>query len=700
MSIDDNHTAPEYADAAREVIPVQARAISHTVCMLQLDGALKGTLIMSRGQCADTEKWNTAVASKSASGWRGGLFIMSPGYNSVVPMRDHLLSSPKTLLPLKYQFCVYVGPPAPGENDVGWIETGIAVTISWTCETEALATSFDLVYAHETTSFASHTTVVSILLKSSLPSLPRGGVLVITGLQGSLTADNDSMEVQGSAVRAEQHLLPCLGAHRCSVRFKDYLANGRMLISASVSVRIHCSDLDSTNERITSLNLNGQSILASAATGPWNKCANDCSAMRQVVQGLPVSAQTGPSGAAIDVEMTLSDQVQVYMCNNFTLSAEVMLDLVTSQLSTHSLSGTWDQLAGQLNLADTPYMEGPWMHLSFVLRNPAASSPPRIPIVSMCALSGVAPSIPGTEAQIIHGSSGLLTAKTQPALISFHVSESSITEQAVNTLSFVLRSNLPKLLPENLVVMISGLTSSLTPASSSFPLLTESSRRKSTSECVGGLACSKKVSLACADCGPLHTASLSVQIFCTDFDAVDGSKFIQYIRLCQVPKTGEDKCAGDQFIDIPAEMYSRGPWQGCGGCSRSFQTVLLNYDLGSLVNAWGDNFIVEIGASPGVSSLYCYDSYPEHRSIRATLDITRIYAMQVRECTISQHGLFRHAKSRDRSVSAWLLQRSSLQSLWLALKIFGESSPRFKASGFRQKSSTPEKNLQQICNWR
>ena len=155
---------------------------------------------------------------------------MSPGYNSIVPMRDHLLSSPKTLLPLKYQFCLYVGPPAPGENDVGWIETGIAVTISWTCETEALATSFDLVYAHETTSLAAHTNVVSILLKSSLPSLPGGGVLVITGLQGSLTADNDSMEVQGSAVRAEQHLLPCLGAHRCSVRFNDYLANGRMLI--------------------------------------------------------------------------------------------------------------------------------------------------------------------------------------------------------------------------------------------------------------------------------------------------------------------------------------------------------------------------------------------------------------------------------------------------------------------------------------
>jgi hypothetical protein len=285
----------------------------------------------------------------------------------------------------------------------------------------------------------------------------------------------------------------------------------------------------------------------------------------------------------------------------------------------------------------------------------------------MCALSSAAPSIPGTAAQIIHGSSGLLSAKTQPALISFHVSTSSNTEQAVNTLSFVLRSNLPKLLPENLVVMISGLTSSLTPASSSFPLLTESSRRKSTSECVGGLACSKKVSLACADCGPLHTASLSVQIFCTDFDAVDGSKFIQYIRLCQVPKTGEDKCAGDQFIDIPAEMYSRGPWQGCGGCSQSFRSVLLDYDLVSLVNNWGEDFIVEIGASPGVSSLYCYDSYPEHRSIRATLDITRTYAMQVREFRISRYDWFKHAKSRDRSVSALVLLHSS-------------SAPRFKAS--------------------
>jgi hypothetical protein len=29
MSIDDNHTAPEYVDAAREVIHIHTRAISH-----------------------------------------------------------------------------------------------------------------------------------------------------------------------------------------------------------------------------------------------------------------------------------------------------------------------------------------------------------------------------------------------------------------------------------------------------------------------------------------------------------------------------------------------------------------------------------------------------------------------------------------------------------------------------------------------
>ena len=143
---------------------------------------------------------------------------MSPGYNSIVPMRDHLLSSPKTLLPLNYQFCLYVGPPADGGSDVGWIETGIAVTVSWTCATDAIATSFDLVYAHETTSFAAHSSVVSIVLKSSLPSLPGGGVLVITGLKGSLTPDTDSMEVQGSAVREEQHRLSCLGSPlRCKI---------------------------------------------------------------------------------------------------------------------------------------------------------------------------------------------------------------------------------------------------------------------------------------------------------------------------------------------------------------------------------------------------------------------------------------------------------------------------------------------------
>jgi hypothetical protein len=568
---------------------------------------------------------------------------MSPGYNSIVPMRDHLLSSPKTLLPLNYQFCLYVGPPADGGSDVGWIETGIAVTVSWTCATDAIATSFDLVYAHETTSFAAHSSVVSIVLKSSLPSLPGGGVLVITGLKGSLTPDTDSLEVQGSAVRDEQHRLSCLGSHHCTVKFQDYLASGRMLISASLSIAIHCSDLDSAGEHVTSLHLNGQSILANADVGPWKKCANDCGAVRQVLANLPVSAQTGPSGSTIDVDMSLSDQVQVYTCNNFTLNAEVMLNLVTSQLSTHSLSGTWDQLNGQLNLADTPYMDGSWMHLMFVLRNPAARSQPRIPIVSMCALSSAAPSIPTTAAQIIHGSSGLLSANTKPALISFHVSPSCITEQAVNTLSVVLRSNLPKLLPSGLVITISGLTSSPTPASTAFNLLTESGRKMDTSECVGGLECSKKVSLACADCGPLHAAALRVNLFCTDFDSADGSKFIQYIRLCPAPETGEAVCSGDQFWYIPPELYSRGPWQGCGGCSRSFRSVLRDYDLMSLIDAWGLDLIVEIGASPGVSSLYCYESYPQPRSMRATVEITRTYAMQVRVHSIVPCGWFGRA---------------------------------------------------------
>ena len=171
---------------------------------------------------------------------------MSPGFNTAVPMREDVLVSPKTLMPFTYQFCLKPGP------DIGWIETGITVTVKWSCNSDAVSTSFDLVYAHETTSWASLSNVVSIIVKSTLPTLPEGGVMVVRGLKGSLTPDNDAMEVHGNVVHEEDYYLSCLGRHHCSVVFRDYLQNGRMLIlaaltlltsTASRALRVYCRRL-------------------------------------------------------------------------------------------------------------------------------------------------------------------------------------------------------------------------------------------------------------------------------------------------------------------------------------------------------------------------------------------------------------------------------------------------------------------------
>jgi len=48
----------------------------------------------------------------------------------------------------------------------------------------------------------------------------------------------------------------------------------------------------------------------------------------------------------------------------------------------------------------------------------------------------------------------------------------------------------------------------------------------------------------------------------------------------------------------------------------------------NFIAAFGVEMIIEISASAGVSGLFCYESHPEVRSIRAALNVHRIYAVQ------------------------------------------------------------------------
>jgi hypothetical protein len=252
----------------------------------------------------------------------------------------------------------------------------------------------------------------------------------------------------------------------------------------------------------------------------------------------------------------------------------------------------------------------------------------------MCALQDTAPSTAATVAQIIHpkgATLGLLSSSTPPTFTSFQVQQSNSIERLTNRLSFTLRANLAHLLPETLSISISGLTSTLTQRTSEFSIL-KSDKIVDTVECVGGLKCHQKVSFACREskCGKLHRATLDVKIYCTDFDAPDLSKFIEYIRVCQTPSTGNSQCPEDSsyYHEIDRNFYSRGPWQGCTGCSSSTRQVLKDYDITDLVLLYGNELTVEIGASRGVSKLHCYDSYPYIRSIRAALTFERVHSVQ------------------------------------------------------------------------
>lgn len=73
---------------------------------------------------------------------------------------------------------------------------------------------------------------------------------------------------------------------------------------------------------------------------------SDCNERKSLITNLPISLETGASGESVELHISVSEHVQVYGCNGFVLTAEVTLDFVTSHLSTHSLSGIWDQKNG------------------------------------------------------------------------------------------------------------------------------------------------------------------------------------------------------------------------------------------------------------------------------------------------------------------------------------------------------------------
>lgn len=553
-------------------------------------------------------------------------------------MSDYLLAAPSILAPLTYQMCIYL-------KDRGWAETGIGVSIEWSCETNAVGSRFEHVFAHETSAGASLTSVISIVFKTGLHSLPDGGVAVIRGLTGSLTPDTDSMDVQGNSVSEEQRTLRCSGQQQCSVRFEDYLENGSMLVSASLSIAIRCTDLDSYGEHVAMLKINGRDVLSKAkATGFWEKCAGNCNSTRNVLVEHDVTAETTPSGVPLHVAMAVSEEVEVYTCDGYMLDALVTLNLVTSRLSTHSMSGTWDQLAGQLNVAHLPYMPGPWIHLSLMLRNPASRSTPRIPTVQLCATTSTSPAVPETRARILGTAGGLLSSSTPVSFAAFHVSQTTDLQRATNRLSILLRSNLPKLMPNVVVITISGLAPTETASTTDFSILAGSGLREESFECVGGLTCNVLLDMSCqsstCEKSKLHKATLDIDIFCTDFDADDQSKFIQYIRVCRASAgVVSTACAPGTYFEIAPEEYSRGPWQRCGGCSRSTRRVLAAYDMSNFLSAFGYHMIIDIGTSAGVSPLYCYDSYPDVRSVRAVLEVKRIYAVQTAIFTGTQGEL-------------------------------------------------------------
>jgi hypothetical protein len=193
--------------------------------------------------------------------------------------------------------------------------------------------------------------------------LPAGNILRVAGLLGTETVDAGEFVVAGNTVTERSISRSCLGNGTCSVSFENFVETGTMLLKATLTINVTCTDMDSMScgEGLDSVRLTAASgqqlnIFSSIDRGPWDACVARCDTQRTVLQSYDVLPLVGKAGDRLLLEMAANDQSQFFTCDSVTLhatasitvcplplfcssNASVLCEMLTTRRSRLSLSG-------------------------------------------------------------------------------------------------------------------------------------------------------------------------------------------------------------------------------------------------------------------------------------------------------------------------------------------------------------------------
>ena len=582
----------------------------------------RASLILGSGSCIEVHEPDGSNRNVVGPVTSGHLPVTASDtsegeFNVLIPSE---IEQSDVLAELIYQFCVEV----QGE----WKSTGLSVVVEWSSADDAPTTDFDFVTSQESSILAGSSSAVHVLMKTK-HILPPGGILRVSGLGGSQTKDSPFLDVEGNTVEEVTMEMVCAGNWSCEVTTDtDYVETGKILMQADMTIEVVCTDLDSVckqcregttdcSEGIRSAAISNadtrRDFTSSISRGPWKGCLKKCQETRQIIAGHDILDIATKNGKPFTITLQTSKETNFYTCKHnespVSLKAYVKINMLISKLSQHLLIGSFSSNSGRLAVPNVPFDKNEYIHITIILMNSNRETRPRIPSASIVATRSDGMAVNKMNALIRPKFRlGILMADQNPQFVSASLEMSNKFTGEINRFLLRLKTNLPAVIPKELVITIAGLVGSNEDDNAQLPLLDPSYVEIKTFDCVGGKHCLVDVDAKPSTKGAtFRRAALDIDILCSDFGSYP-SKYIESISACS-QMAGQTSCPPLEKLVLDERDYSRGPWQECSGCSTSTRRVIRGYDLSKIIDNFDTfllkRFALEVYASKDVSDLKC-----------------------------------------------------------------------------------------------
>ena len=507
------------------------------------------------------------------------------------------------LPPLTYHLCV--------KSVLGdWGATGLSLTTRHLCGSSTVV--INGVTSQSNTMQGALNAVRFLINVESIPI--SDGVLYLTGLTGSLTADNYKIFVEGNSVIEKTLEFPCEGYEPqpwCNVAVGNYLKTGHQLLAIKISMFARCTNFDGPDKTIQiAIGSESTDSVLRFQKGPWDDCINACEKDVDVLIQQDVTQYADVKGSPLLVNVTASPTLSYFDCSGAILQIRVVVDITYVQLGSSILYGSWARESGTLVLPkiDTIVL-GAWISFTVVLRNSMDVTIGRSPEYLVCH--------PSNQGQIYDQKKGPSASEVSQALSppNFFIADlkrSSAIPNALNRFTLSLGTNIS--IPDYVDITLEGLRGTRTQDTAQFAIL-NGSVQQSQYECiqVGPRSCISTIKID-FPIETLHKATVSAELYCSDFAGQD--KKLQSIRSCSnlqanstCPKVDSNCAAGfdtSNSCRLPEQAFASGPWQGCGTCKDTVRQIIKDYDVTQLIKTGNDKIHFEVEVSAAVSPVSCF----------------------------------------------------------------------------------------------